>query len=123
MRRGVADVAAAKGEFLVSAFSNETDPVRVPDPTRLVVRTIDRDTMRKMRIKGDALEVMVLAPSEKTGNFALRSTITDIGGLDNVDMELNKAGDTRFFGETITTDRVLVDASGSQNDRADIRSQ
>ena len=82
----LADVAAAKGEFLVSAFSNETDPVRVPDPTRLVVRTIDRDTMRKMRINGDALEVMVLAPSEKTGNFALRSTITDIGGLANVDM-------------------------------------
>jgi len=120
--RHLADPAASKEAFLVSAYSNETPPVRVPNATVLLARTIDRDTARKMKIKGDALEVMVLARAEQTGNFALRSTVTDLGGLVNVDPDLNKAGDTRFFGEKVTTDQVLVDARGSQGDRADIRS-
>lgn len=120
--RHLADPAVAKAEFLISDYSNETPAVRVPSPTTLLARTIDRDTARKMKIKGDALEVMVLAPSDKTGNFSLRSVITAVGGLANVDMELNKAGDIRFFGEPVATDHVLVDARGSQDDRADIRS-
>lgn len=119
--RHLVDPAAAKGEFLVSEYSPETPPVRVPEPTVVLARTIDRDTARKMRLRGDALEVMVLAPSAKTGNFSLRSTITEVGGLANVDMGLNRAGDTRFFGEPIETDRILLDARGSQEDRKDIR--
>jgi hypothetical protein len=120
--RHLADVGDAKDEFLVSALSNETEAVTIPDPVRLAARTIDRDTARKMKLKGDAVEVMVLGPSDKNGNFSLRSTITDLGGLANVDMGLNRAGDTRFFGESIVTDRVLVDALGSWSDRAEIRS-
>lgn len=118
----LADPAAAKAEFLISDYSEETPPIRVPSQTMLLARTIDRDTSRKMKIKGDALEVMVLAPSDATGNFSLRSAVTDVGGLANVDMDLNKAGDVRFFGETAVTDNVLVDARGPQLDRADIRS-
>jgi hypothetical protein len=121
--RHLANAADAKEEFLVAEYSNETPPVRVPDPVALVARTIDKDTLRKLKIKGDALEVMVLAPSDKNGNFALRSTITDVGGLANVSMDLNRPGDTRFFGESVVTDRVLLDVRGSQSDRADIRSQ
>jgi hypothetical protein len=120
--RHLADPAASKEAFLVSAFSNETSPVRVPDAMTLLARTIDKDTARKMKIKGDALEVMVLARSGETGNYALRSAVTDVGGLVNVDPGLNRAGDTRFFGEQVVTDRVLVDARGPQADRADIRS-
>lgn len=120
--RHLADPGSAKAEFLISDYSNETSPVRVPSPTTLLARTIDRETARKLKIKGDSLEVMVLAPSDQTGNFALRSVITAVGGLANVDMELNKAGDIRFFGEQVTTDHVLVDARGPQDDRIDIRS-
>lgn len=120
--RHLADPGTSKDAFLVSEYSNETPPVRVPSGSLLLARTIDKDTARKMRIKADALEVMVLAPSEKTGNLALRSTVTDLGGLVNVDPALNKAGDTRFFGEKAVTDEVLVDARGPQADRADIRS-
>jgi hypothetical protein len=120
--RHVADVAAAKGEFLISEYSTETSPVRVPDPVVIVTRTIDKDTKKKMKVKGEAIEVMILAPSDKTGNFALRSTLTDVGGLANVAPELNKAGDVRFFGEPVTTDRLLVAAHGPQDDRADLRS-
>lgn len=120
--RHLADVAAAKGEFLVSDYSTETPPVRVPDPVVVVARTIDKDTKKKMKVKGDVIEVMILAPSEKTGNFSLRSTLTDVGGLANVTPELNKAGDIRFFGEPVTTDRLLVDAHGPQDDRAEVGS-
>ena len=65
---------------------------------------------------------MILAPSEKTGNYALRSTLTDLGGLADVSPELNRPGDVRFFGESLVTDTVLVDAHGSQEDRGDVRS-
>lgn len=120
--RHLADPAAAKGAFLVSAFSNETSPVRVPEATVLLARTIDKETARKMKIKGDAMEVMVLARSTRTGNYAIRSAVTDLGGLVNIDPGLNRAGDVRFFGEPVVTDGVLVDAHGPQADRADLRS-
>lgn len=120
--RHLADVAAAKGDFLVSELSNETPAVRVPEPVTLIARTIDKDTKRKLKVKGGAVEVMILAPSAKTGNFSLRSMLTDIGGLANVMPELNRAGDVRFFGEALTTDRLLVAAHGPQDDRPDIRS-
>jgi hypothetical protein len=120
--RHLADVAAAKGEFLLSEYSNETPPVRVPEPVALIARTIDKDTRKKMKLKGETLELMILAPSEKTGNYALRATVTDLGGLANVSPDLNRPGDVRFYGEPLTTDTVLVDAHGSQEERADIRS-
>jgi len=113
------DPGAAKDEFLVSEYSKETADVRVPEPTSLAARTIDRETAKKMRIKGDDLEVMVLAPSEKTGNFTLRSALIGVGGVANV--EKNKGADVRFFGETIATDRILVDARGSQDERGGAR--
>ncbi len=119
--RHLADLAASKGEFLVSELSNETPPVRVPEPVVLMSRTIDKDTRKKMKLKGETLEVLILAPSQKTGNYALRSTVTDLGGLVNISPELNKPGDVRFYGEPLATDSVLVDARGSQEDRADIR--
>jgi hypothetical protein len=120
--RHLADLAAAKGEFLVSELSNETPPVRVPEPVILLARTIDKETRRKMKLRGETLEVMILAPSEKNGNYALRSMVTDLGGLANVSPELNKPGDVRFYGEPLATKSLLVDAQGSQEDRADVRS-
>lgn len=113
------DPSVAKEEFLVSDYSNETPDVRVPEATALVVRTSDRDTAKKMRIKGDDLEVMVLAPSEKTGNFTLRSALIGVGGVANV--EKSKGADVRFFGDEVTTDRILVDARGPQDHRSGTR--
>jgi hypothetical protein len=120
--RHLADLAAAKGEFLVSNYSQETPAVRVPEPMTIVARTIDKDTKRKMKVKGESLEVMILAPSQKTGNYSLRSMVTDLGGLANVSPELNKPSDIRHYGESLTSDHVLVDSRGSQDDRAEIRS-
>ena len=121
--RYLSDPAAARGEFLLSGYSQPTPPVRVPEPTMLAARTIPKDVARKMKLRGDAVEVMVLGPSEESGNLALRSVVTEPGGLANVDMELNSPGNTRFYGERVTTDRVLLDVHGPQDDRADLRTR
>lgn len=121
--RHLADVDSAKGEFLISNVSNETAAVRVPEPVTLIARTIDKETRRKMKLKGETLEVLLLAPSDKTGNYSLRATVTDPGGLANVTPDLNKTSDIRYYGEPLTTEAMLVAAHGSQEDRADIRSR
>jgi hypothetical protein len=118
----VADLAVTQGEFLVSAYSNETTPVRVPEPVRLLARTMTRDAARKLKVKGDAVEVIVLGKSNETGNFAIRSLLTGPGGLADVDPGLNRTGDTRFFGEPLDTGRLLVGVRGQQEERADSRS-
>jgi hypothetical protein len=118
----VADAAVAQGEFLVSEFSTETAAVRVPDPVRLLARTMSREAARKLKVKGDMVEVIVLGESNETGNYALRSVVTGPGGLANVDPALNRAGDVRFHGEPATTGRLLVDLRGQQEERTDTRS-
>jgi hypothetical protein len=118
----VADVAVTQGEFLVSAYSNETGVVRVPDPVRLLARTMPRDAARRLKVKGDTVEVIVLGKSSETGNFAIRSVVTGPGGLADVDPGLNRAGDVRFYGEPLATGRMLLDVRGQQEERADSRS-
>jgi len=118
----VADVAVTQGEFLVSAYSNETTPVGVPDPVRLLARTMPRDAARRLKVKGDTVEVIVLGKSNETGNFAIRSVVTGPGGLADVDPGLNRAGDVRFYGEPLATGRMLLDVRGQQEERADSRS-
>jgi hypothetical protein len=118
----VADVAVTQGEFLVSAYSNETTAVRVPDPVRLLTRTMSREAARKLKVKGDMVEVIVLGKSNETGNFAIRSVVTGPGGMANVDPGLNRAGDVRYYGEPLATGRLLVDVRGQQEERTDSRS-
>ncbi len=117
----VADVAITKGDFLLAEFSPETSPVRIPDPTRVVARIMPRDAARKLKVRGDNVEVLVLAPSEITGNYALRSVVTTPGGSANVDLSLNKPGDTRNYGQPVTTERLLVDFRGAQEEKIDAR--
>jgi hypothetical protein len=118
----VTEPAITRGDFLLSDYSNETPAVRVPDATRILVRTMSKDAARKLKIKGDAVELLVLAESQDNGNFALRSTVTATGGLANVDPTLNRPGSIRFFGEEVTTDRMLLDIRGQQEERGDTRS-
>ena len=112
----LADPLSAKGEWVLSKDSNETSPVVVPDATTLLVRTLTKDEIKQAKLKKDSLQVLLLAPAKETGNYSLRSLITDVGGLANVDDTLNKPGDTRTKGETAITDRVLVDVRGRQEE-------
>jgi hypothetical protein len=40
----------------------------------------------------------------------------------DVDPGLNRTGDVRFYGEPLTTGRLLVDVRGQQEERSDSRS-
>ncbi|MFM8735898.1 MAG: hypothetical protein ACKOC8_11970 [Pirellulales bacterium] len=116
-KQHLADPAAAKGEFLVSKESAATPAVQVPEPTAVVVRTLTKDEIKKLkRPKAGWYEVLVLGEGADTGNYALRSVITEPGGVANVDPSLNKPGDTRMRGEAIVTDRILVDVRGRQEE-------
>jgi hypothetical protein len=116
----LADPAIAKATKLASPPSNETAAVSVPDPLAVLVGQLRKADMKKM--KAGMLELLVLAPSARTGDYALRSLVTEPGGLVNVDEKLNKPGDRRTRGEEIRTDRVLVDVRGRQEDRTEQRS-
>jgi hypothetical protein len=72
--------------------------------------------MRRLKLKPGMFDLLVMAPSEKTGNYSLRSVVTEIGGVANVDESLNRPGDVRFKGEKTTTNRVLLDVIGQQGD-------
>jgi hypothetical protein len=113
--------ALAQETKLPSPASNETQPVSVPDSTSTLVAMLRKADMKKF--KPGWFELLVLAPSAKTGDYALRGLVTEPGGLVNVDEKLNKPGDRRTRGEEIRTDRVVVDARGRQEDRADVKSK
>ena len=115
-RQHLADPSSAKGELLVSKESNATAPVGIPDPTSIVVRPISKDEIKQRKMKPGSVEIMVMAASGENGNYSLRSLVTEPGGLANVDSSLNKPGDARTRGENITTDRVLIDLRGRQDE-------
>ena len=116
----LANAALATPLKLTAPSSNETAAVSVPDPTAVLLGPLRKADMKKM--KAGMLEVLVLAPSARTGDYALRGLVTEPGGFVNVDEKLNKPGDRRTRGEDFRTERVLVDVRGRQEDRADQRS-
>jgi hypothetical protein len=86
----------------------------------ILVQTLSKEEIKQMKLKTGSVQVLVLAPSSETGNYSLRSLLTEVGGLANIDSALNKPGDTRTKGENVTTDRVLVDIRGRQEEPAKI---
>lgn len=121
----LAVAAAAKGEFLVSPYSNETPPISVPDPTAVLVRSIAAEEAKTLKLKPGMIEMLVLAGDELGGGLSLRSLVAEPGALVDVDAKLNKPGDTRCRGADVETGRILVDARGRQGagEKADARSR
>jgi hypothetical protein len=115
----LAEPALAKDAKLPSQPSNVTDPVTVPGTTSLVVRALRKAESK--RFKPGMTEVLVLAEDNGSGSYSLRSLITEIGGLANIDNRLNRPAETRVRGAEITTNSLLVDMRGRQEDRAETR--
>ena len=111
----------AKAAKLVSTQSNVSLPVVVPESTSMLVRSLRKEAMK--RLKPGMIELLVLAPNSQTGTYSLRSLVTEVGGLANIDQSLNKPGDSRVRGEDIATNHVLVDMRGRQDDRTDTRTK
>jgi hypothetical protein len=111
--------ALAQEMKLPSPSSKETPAVTVPDSTTTLVGMLRKADMKKF--KPGYFELLVLGPSKETGDYKLRGLITEAGGLVNVDGRLNKPGDRRTRGEEITTDRVVVDMRGRQEERSEAK--
>ncbi|MEI7780594.1 MAG: hypothetical protein WCJ18_01555, partial [Planctomycetota bacterium] len=106
----LAEAALAKDAKLPSQPSNVTDPVTVPGTTNMVVRVLRKAESK--RFKPGMAEVLVLAEDSDSGNYSLRSLITEIGGLANIDKKLNRPAETRVRGPDIVTNSLLVDMRG-----------
>lgn len=117
--RHLSDPKLAENDRLASAPSEPSAAVRVPTMMAFLARSLSKADMK--RFKTGMLEAIVIAESAKTGNYSLRSVITEVGGLVNVDSRLNKPGETRARGEDIQTNAVVVDTHGRQQDRAEDR--
>jgi hypothetical protein len=115
----LAEPALAKDVKIPSQPSNVTEAVTVPDTTTVLVRSLRKAETK--RFKPGMAEVLVLAKDSLSGNYSLRSLITETGGLANIDSGLNRPGENRVRGENIVTDRLLVDMVGRQEDRAESR--
>ena len=110
----LADETLGKEQKIPSAYSQPTAAVRVPDPNTLLIRTIRKTEAKRVK---SGYEVMVLGENPTTGNYALRSVITDLGGFANVDKRLNKTGEMRTRGDDVVTNCVLLDVRGRQEER------
>jgi hypothetical protein len=114
--RFLADPAAAKNEFLVSASSNESQPVVIPQPAMVVVRTLGKEDAKTLKLRKEAVEMLVLGPANGTGNYRFSRVVTEPGGLVNADPDLNTKAETRVRGDRVETGRTLVDVRGRQQE-------
>ena len=95
-----------------------TAAVSVPTPGAMLARTLSKADMKLFR--PGTFEILVLGPGA-SGGYSLRSLVTDLGGLGNVDPRLNRVGEQRVRGEPIETNFVLLDTRGRIEDRADVK--
>jgi hypothetical protein len=116
--RHLEDVALAKKSTLESPVSDPTEPTIVPDGKQLLAMPLRKDFLRKL--KPGMVPMMVLGEKPKSGTLALRALIGEYGGVANVDPKTEKKGDKRSFGDTLLTERVLLDTRGDRQDRAEV---
>lgn len=114
----LAEPGLAADQQLASPTSEATAAVQVPDPVAMLAGPLAADDVKRLKLKPGMFELLVMAPSAKTGNYSLRSVVTEVGGLANVDESLNKPNDLRSKGEKIATNRILLDVMGQQADPA-----
>jgi hypothetical protein len=117
--RHLAEASLAKAASLASPPSDPTAPTLVPDGIRMLVQPMTKDQVKKL--KPGMVGVAILGPKPEGGALALRNLLTEVGGLANIDPQLNKKGDARSRGDAIVTDRVLLDVRGRLEDRAETR--
>ncbi|MEO1992029.1 MAG: hypothetical protein ABGW78_08880, partial [Pirellulales bacterium] len=88
-----ADLATATK--LPSGHSNETSPITIPGPTDVLARTLPENKAVKSALGRDKAEVLVLLPHEKTGNYALHSSLVIPGNMILVQKVLEPEEDER----------------------------
>ena len=91
----------------------------MPGTTSLAVRSLRKADTKKF--KPGMVELLVLAEDPASQSYTLRSLVTELGGLANIDKRLNRPAETRVRGADIDTNSVLVDMRGRQEDRSEAR--
>jgi hypothetical protein len=116
--RYLADPADAKTEFIPipPTPSKESLPVLVPQPAMVVVRTIGKEDAKTLKLRKEAIEMLVLGPKNGTGNYRFSRVVAEPGGLINADPDLNTKAETRVRGDRAETGRTLVDVRGRQQE-------
>jgi len=117
--RFLEDTALSRDRKLVTQDA-VTTAVSVPTPGAMLVRTQPKADTKLYR--PGTFEILVLLPGS-SGGYALRSLVTDIGGIGNVDPKLNRVGEQRVRGESIETNCVLLDTRGRTDDRGDLKAK
>lgn len=109
-RQEVVDPALSGPAKIVSPESVATAAVSVPNPLSLLVEPPSKDDRR---IRPGMVEMLVLAPSDRTGGFALRGVVTEPGGAVRVGdvrpADPKRPEDPRYRGEPINSERMVVD--------------
>jgi len=118
--RHLVDASLATKPILESPESEPTAPVVVSDGARLLVQPLPKQAMKKL--KPGMVAVQILGEKPNAGSLSLRALIMEPGGLVNVDLQQKKSGESRSVGDAITTNRVLLDVRGRQDDRTETRS-
>lgn len=117
--RHLAEPSLAKATTIESAPSGSSSPVSVPDSNKMLAQPMKRDQIKKL--KAGTVGVTILGEKAAGGGFSLRQLLMEVGGLANVDPEVNKRGDPRSIGDAILTERVLLDFRGKLEDRSETR--
>jgi len=117
--RHLVEASLATKPILESPESNPTAPVVVSDGARLLVQPVPKQILK--RIKPGMFAVLPLGEKPNAGSLALRVLIMEPGGLANVDSQQKKTGELRSLGDSITTNRVLLDVRGPREDRTETR--
>ena len=102
----------AKPTFLLAPWSDASPVAQVPDKHAFLVRSLKKGESRKTKT---GYEVLVLAENPATGNYAMRSLVAELGGLVNFDKRQAKGPEAKN-AETVTTNSLLVDARGRQEE-------
>lgn len=102
----------AKPTVLAAPWSDPSPVAQVPDKHTFLVRSLKKGEARKTKT---GYEVLVLAENPATGNYTMRSLVTELGGLVNFDKRQAKGPEAKN-AETVTTNSLLVDARGRQEE-------
>ena len=113
--RFLADPASGESEVLVSAASNDSQAVTVPQPALVVVRPIGKDDAKALKLRKEAVEMLVLGPANGTGNYRFSRVVAEPGGLVQADPATNTKTDTRVR-DRVDTGRLVIDVRGRQQE-------
>jgi hypothetical protein len=123
--RYLKDAALATAPWLISEHSQPSEAAVVPSAVKILARTLLKDgapdSLKDLKIRDGAAELLVLAESRDSGRLTLRSIVAEPGGVLDVEPALNKSGGPPSAGDPVKTGAVLLDLRGNQLDRTDER--